>query len=165
MTITLPRPRIFGPKVPGVLVIGLLAAQFAFFGSGNSPETKCTLNVERPHHSTYLKEYKQLDAIKLNITSSCNVPQTYTQITSSIFKIENNQEVIAHNFPSTRAYSSLKSNTVAIFEGLFVQCKFGLRTSYSSAAKGFVMLKGGQKYPVSGFSGKFEPVLCQIGAQ
>lgn len=63
------------PKVPGLLVIGLLAAQFLLFQSGNGPEPKCTVNVEPPHHSTNLKESQNVDAIKLNMTSTCNVLQ------------------------------------------------------------------------------------------
>jgi len=98
MPITIPKPILLMPKVPGVLVIGLLAAQFLLFQSGNGPDPKCTLRVEQPHYSTSLKENQNVDAIKLNITSTCNVPQSYTKVNASIQKIENNLEVTARTF-------------------------------------------------------------------
>jgi hypothetical protein len=106
MPITIPKPILLMPKVPGLLVIGLLAAQFLLFQSGNGPEPRCTVNVERSHHSTNLKENQNIDAIKLNITSTCNVPQNYTRVTARIQKIENNREVVAHNFLSRVAAST-----------------------------------------------------------
>jgi hypothetical protein len=63
------------PKVPSLLVVGLLAAQFLILQITHNPEPNCTLNIERPHYSTSLSEIQNIDAIKLNITSTCNVSQ------------------------------------------------------------------------------------------
>lgn len=84
MPITIPRPILLMPKVPSVVVAGLLAAQFLLFHIGHSPEPHCTLKVEKPHYSTSLKETKGIDAVKLNLTTKCNVPQKYTELNSSI---------------------------------------------------------------------------------
>jgi hypothetical protein len=165
MPVTFPKPKLLEPKVPGLLVIGLLAAQFSFFGHGNNVESKCILKVDQPHYSTYLNEYKAIDAIKLNITSTCNVPQRFTEVRSSIFEITNNREVTAYSFPLTRAFPTPKSPQTAVLNGLFAKCEKGKEVSYEGRAKGYVFLRSGQKYPVSGSSGKFVAVLCSISAQ
>lgn len=92
-------PKIFSksvllqPRIPTLFVVGLLVAQYLVFGSGNSPEPKCTLKVDRPHYSTYLNEFKNVNAIKLSITSTCDMPQNYTELTLSIKRLENKQKV------------------------------------------------------------------------
>ena len=108
MPITIPKPILILPKVPSLVVVGLLAAQFLLFGTGDSVEPKFTLRVEQPHYSTSLKERQNVDAIKLNITSTCNVPQSYTRVNASIQKIENNREVTARTFLFRTAVSSAK---------------------------------------------------------
>jgi hypothetical protein len=153
------------PKVPGLFVIGLLAAQFLFFQSGNGPEPKCTLYIERPHHSTSLKESKNVDAIKLNITSTCNLPQNYTRITAYIQKIENNREVVVHNFPARLAVSTPKSPETAVFKNIFINCMPGIKGAYKGFAKGYVLLKNGERIKVAGNSGNYEATDCAIGAQ
>lgn len=165
MTITFPKPNLLKPKIPGLVALGLLAFQYLLFGPGAHPEPKCILNVERPHKSTYLSEYRNVDAIKLNITSKCNVPQEFTTITANIQKIENNLQVSAYKFNSVTALPKDKTSSVAIFENLFVNCTKGKAVLYLGTAKGRVYLKNGQKYPVSGSSDKFIAVECQIGAK
>jgi hypothetical protein len=165
MSISIPKPNLLRPRVPSLFVVGLLVAQFLLSGSGNRAEPNCALIVERPHYSTHLNEYKRIDAIKLNITSTCNVPQRYTEITSSIQKIKNNREVSAHNFVSTRAIPSSKSPNISTFKNLFAKCDKGTEVAYSGTATGYVHLQNGQKISVSGSSGKFVVVSCLIGAQ
>ena len=165
MSITFPKPKLLGPKIPSLVVAGLLAAQFLLFGGSHSPDPKCTLTVERPHHSTYLKEFKNIDAIKLNISSSCNVPQLFTEITSRIQKIANNRELTGHNFRVARVSSDSKNSHNVFFKDLFVDCKFGRSVQYLGIAEGYVQLRNGQKYPVSGSSSKFVAVPCEISAK
>ncbi len=165
MSITFPKPKLLGPKIPSLLVAGLLAAQFLLLGGSKSPDPKCTLTVERPHHSTYLKEFKNIDAIKLNISSSCNVPQIYTEISSRIQKISNNRDVTAHRFKVERVSSDSKNSHTAVFKDLFVDCRFGRSVPYLGIAEGYVQLKNGQKYLVSGSSSKFVAAPCEISAQ
>jgi len=165
MPITIPKPILLMPKVPGLLVIGLLAAQYLLFQSGNGLEPKCSVNVERPHHSTSLKESQNVHAIKLNITSRCNVPQNYTKVTSRIQKIENNREVVAQKFPSRVAASTVKSPETAVFKNIFINCVPGVEVAYKGFAKGYVLLKNGEKIKVVGTSGNYEATDCEIGAQ
>jgi hypothetical protein len=165
MPITIPRPNLILPKIPSLLVAGLLAAQYLFLGSGNSPEPKCSLNIERPHYSSYLNEYKKIDAIKLNITATCNAPQKYTELVASIQKIENSRQAMAYKFERTRRFSTVDSSHIVIFENLFATCLKGVDVPYSGEAKGYVYLQNGQKYPVEGTSRKFMVVSCQIVAK
>jgi len=165
MPITLPKPTLLMPKVPSLLVVGLLAAQFLILQVAHSPEPKCTLNVERPHHSTSLKEIKNIGAIKLNITVSCNVPQKYSEITSSIQKIKNNREVLAHRFQVIRRVPEVKFPNLVVIQDLYKECLFGVWDTYKGAAKGYAMLESGKKYPLKGDSGKYIAADCSIGAQ
>ena len=165
MPITIPKPILLFPKVPSVLVLGLLVSQFLLFQVGHSPEPKCTINVERPHYSTSLKELRNIDAIKLNITVTCNVPQKYSEITSSIQKIENNGEVLAHRFQVIRRVPEVKSPNLVVIQDLYKECLFGVWDTYQGEAKGYAMLKSGKKYPLNGDSGKYMAADCSIGAQ
>jgi hypothetical protein len=110
MPITIPKSILLTPKVPSIAVVGLMLAQFVVFNIVNSPEPTCTLRVERPHHSTSIKETQNFDAIKLNITSKCSAPQEYTRITARIQKLENNREVTVSTFLSPLRISSLNAN-------------------------------------------------------
>ena len=165
MPITIPKPNLLIPKVPSVLVAGLLVAQFLFFQVGHGPEPKCTLNVERPHYSTSLKEVKDIDAIKLNIPSLCNVPQIYTQVCTSIQRIENNKVITAYKFEKERRNASASDNRTTLFRDLFVPCVVGISALYRGEAQGYIYLESGKKYPVKSDSGNFAAEGCLIGAQ
>ena len=144
-------------------MIGLLAAQFLFFGGEGGPEPECILAVEHPHLSTSLKETLGISVIKLNITSICNVPQIHTRIASKILKAENSQESVAHVFPIVASTSKLPQT--AFFKNIFIQCFPGVKASYRGFATGTVKLKNGKEVSVSGSSEKFVAVNCTIGAQ
>ena len=165
MTTTIPRLNPLNFKVPGILMIGLLAAQFLFLGGEGGPEPECILNVEHPHLSTSLKETLGINVIKLNITSICNVPQIHTRIASKILKAENSQESVAHVFPIRIVASTSKLPQTAFFKNIFIQCFPGVKASYRGFATGTVKLKNGKEVSVSGSSEKFVAVNCTIGAQ
>jgi len=165
MSITIPKPNLLTFKVPGVLAVGLLAAQFLLFQYGNDTEPKCTLKVDRPHYSTSLSENQNIDAIKLNITSTCNVPQKYTHLSASIQKIQNNHEITAYSFVNERRSSTTKSPNVANFKELFSPCQKGVSVAYRGIAQGYVYIENGKKLAVKGDSGKFVAEECLIGAQ
>jgi hypothetical protein len=165
MPITIPKPILLLPKVPSLLVVGLLAAQFFVLEFGSSPEPSCTLNVEKPHQSTSLKETQNFDAIKLNITSKCTTHQSFTRVTARIQTIENNREVTVSKFASRLANSTPQSPDTAIFRNLFAECRLGIEVAYKGVAEGYVILDGGKRINVAGDSGKYEVANCSIGAQ
>jgi hypothetical protein len=165
MPITIPKPVLLATKVPSIAVIGLLAAQFLILQNLDSPEPKCSLNIERPHYSTSLYEDQKVDAIKLNITSTCNVPQKYTQLNAKVQKIQDNREMTAYSFENERRSSAAKTPNVVNYKDLFAPCKKGIPTLYRGVAQGFVYLENGKKLKVKGDSGKFVAAECLIGAQ
>ena len=165
MPLTIPKSVLLSPKVPSIAVVGLLAAQFLILQNIGEAEPKCALKVERPHYSTSLSEDQNIDAIKLNITSTCNVSQKYTQLNASIQKIQDNREITAYSFVNERRNSTAKSPNVASFKGLYGRCLKGASASYRGTAQGYVYLENGKKLAVKGDSGKFVAAGCLIGAQ
>ena len=161
----IPKSILTTPKVPSIAVVGLMVAQLVVFNLVNNPEPTCTLKVERPHHSTSMKEQQNLDAIKLNITSECTAPQKFTRLTARIQKLSNNREVTVSNFVSRIADPISKSRRTAEFRNLFTECQFGIDASYKGLAKGYVILESGKRINVTGDSGKYEDENCAIGAQ
>ena len=165
MSITFPKSILLTPKIPNIAVVVLLAAEFLFMQNLNSQDPYCTLKVEHPHYSTSLKETKGIDAIKLNITTKCNVAQKYTQVSTHIQKIRNEREVTAFSFENRRKGSTFKAPNVVSFKELFAPCKKGPSVSYRGVVQGFVYLASGKKLSLKGDSGKFVVVECSIGAQ
>lgn len=165
MAITITKPP-FGilPRVPGVVALGLMAAQFLIFSVASDPAPKCTLNVERPHHSTYVKEQSGLDEIKLNITSTCNLPQKFTKIDADILIEVNNMQIIAHTFANNLVYASSKNKYQVTFDDLRASCRIGKTLKYQGRAHGEVHLQNGSILSVYGDSGKFDGDTCRIGA-
>jgi hypothetical protein len=165
MPLTIPKSILFTPKVPSIAVVGLLLAELLISQSFHSPEPYCTLNVEIPHYSTYLKEIRNIDAIKLNITSECNVPQDYTEIKSFIGKLENGRQVVVYASGLERREPLKNNPEIAEFRDLFALCRLGKSMSYAGSASGIVHLKGGKTFPVKDNSGIFRAANCAIGAQ
>lgn len=142
-----------------------MATQFLILQNIGEIEPKCTLKVERPHYSTSLSEDQNIDAIKLNITSTCNVSQKYTQLNASIQKIQDNREITAYSFVNERRNSTAKSPNVVSFKELYGRCLKGASASYRGTTQGYVFLENGKKLAVKGDSGKFVAAGCLIGAQ
>ena len=162
MSITFSKPKLLGPKIPSLVVAGLLAAQFALFGAHGGPEPKCELKVEQPHYSTHLSEIKNFDAIKLNLTTTCNVPQANTKLNSKILKIMNNREVTAHIFPPIVRRPNSKNSLRTEIKDLFAKCTYGNEVAYKGVASGYVKLQSGEKLSVSGSSEKYVLAPCSI---
>lgn len=165
MPLTIPKSILTTPKVPSIAVIGLMVAQLVVFNIANNPEPACILKVERPHHSTSIKETQNFDAIKLNITSECTAPQKFTRVTARIQKLNNDREVTVSKFVARIADPLSKSRKTAEFRNLFALCQFGIDIAYKGFAEGYVILESGKRVNVSGDSGKYEVANCSIGAQ
>ena len=170
MSITLPKPGalkpfLTKPKIPGLLAIGLLAAQYILFGPGTSPDPLCTLKVEQIHKSTNLIEEQKILAIKLNVTSECNVPQDSTTIDASIDQILGIQQITVREFINEISRPTKNENSKARFLWLFAECEKSEPILYSGYAEGHVLLRDGRKIEVSGFSPKFQAISCQVKAK
>jgi hypothetical protein len=169
MSFTLPKPLIpilTKPLVPGWLAIALLAGQYLMLSSGETPAPKCVLTLERVHHSTYMKEFKNLDVIKLNMTTKCNSPQNYSEISAEIEEVllSGGSKRVAR-FSRIVRLPSPKSPNIVEFKDLTVPCSERKSATYSAFANGRVKLESGQFILVT--SKSLKPVLtkCKIGGE
>jgi hypothetical protein len=161
-------PKIFSksvllqPRIPSLFVVGLLVAHYLIFSSGKAPEPICNLKMNRPHYSTYLNEFKNINAIKLSITSKCDTPQNYTELTLTIKRLEKQHKVTTSKLELKRKHSNTNFPNVAKFEDFYVLCQKGFKYSYRGEAKGYVSLKDGRIVKVQGNSGKYLAVACLV---
>lgn len=165
MSLTIPKPFQILPKVPGVAVIGLLALQYAWMNATTEPNVHCDLIVERPHVSTHLAEKLGINAVKLNITSQCNVSQRFTEVEAWIEIEESNAKTVAHKFGVVRANAMKNNAKEARFENLYVECRKNVLSNYKGFAKGTVTLASGKEIPVHDDSSKFLDTNCRMGAK
>ena len=91
MPITIPKPtnlipKLVKAKVPVWLVAAIVAADVVAVQLAQPKEPICTLKVDYPHHSTSVKKYSGVDAIKVNIVSKCDVDQSYTLVDATILE-------------------------------------------------------------------------------
>lgn len=170
MSITLPKPGklkpyLLKPKIPGLLAIGLMAAQYLLFGPGTSPEPRCSLNVENIHESTNLKKKDGKLALKLNITSTCNMEQKSTTLDARIDQIIETEQSTSKTFINVTSIPKGADRTRSYFLDLIVVCKKSAPILYAGYAEGTVLLKDGREVPVSGFSKEFKAVTCAVDAK
>ena len=168
MTITIPRPiikPIIKPFVPNIIGVGILAAQLFAMAVGNGNEPHCKLIVEIPHHSTSMKRDLNVDAIKLNVTSECSVPQTETTLSGHIYMMKNGQEITAHSFRNISRKSDPKNSLKVRFLNLYARCVYAEPVTYRGDASGFAYLENGSRVPLNGDSKISLPEACVIQAQ
>lgn len=154
---------IIKAKAPIWLIAAAFAAQIAIMEFNNSREPSCSLKVHNPHYSTSMNRNLKTDSIKLNITSECNQPQLFTEISSQIQQIDNGK-VSIFTFNLARQGSSSTNKLVAEFKNLWKPCKRGSSVELIGSAKGYVHLLNGKSVQVSGSSEKYHPESCRITA-
>ncbi len=149
---------------PWVLAL-VLATQLTinYVGSGSNPS--CTLNVQRPHHSTYLVEHKNADAIKVNVKSKCTVPQISTTISAEIYELRGNQSIKVFSVKNQTAFADKRDPTESIFQNFSFVCQTGRTGLYLGSASGSVLLTNGKTIQVSGNSGNYHPEICENTAK
>ncbi len=169
MPITIPKPtnlipKLVKAKVPVWLVAAIVAADVVAVQLAQPKEPICTLKVDYPHHSTSVKKYSGVDAIKVNIVSKCDVDQSYTLVDATILE-KVGGKILNHDFLQVRANADSDQRTKAFFKNLWKTCKFGSQVEYAGKARGEVHLVGGKVVSVSDDSGKYFPQKCQITAK
>lgn len=169
MSFTLPKPLIpilTKPLVPGWLAIALLAGQYLLLSSGNNPSPECVLTIQKVHPSTYMKEYRNLDVIKLNMSTKCNSPQEYSEISAEITQtFQDGKRISAARFVRVVRVPSPKSPFVTEYTNLTVPCFRGAVVSYSAVAQGRVKLKSGISLAVTGKTLKPGRTNCRINGE
>lgn len=158
-------PKIIKAKVVPVWAIAAIVAAQIAMNITTEPNVHCELIVERPHVSTHLAEKLGINAVKLNITSKCNVSQRFTEVEAWIEIEESNVKSVAHNFGVVRANAMQSNAKEARFENLYVECRKNVLSNYKGFAKGTVTLVSGKEIPVHDDSSKFLDTKCRMGAK
>jgi hypothetical protein len=154
-------PLFVKPIVPAWVLVAALAAQYTVIAIVGPSKPECTLKVHYPHYSTSMDKRKNVDSIKVNITSECTKPQAFTEITAQITEVVNGVAT-DHPFQPVRQYADTANSHNASFKNLWKACKRGAETLLVGSAHGFVRLKSGEEIKVSGSSGKYHPEKCRI---
>lgn len=149
---------------PWVLAV-VIAAQFAFAQVGSSPEPSCSLKFERIHYSTSVKRDRGVDAVKLNIKSICTIPQRHTDLTARMYLLKDGESRQIYESLLTRVTANPHRPKEAEFLEFWFPCKKGDVLQIRGTADGVTKLANSKTVPVSDFSGKFSPVLCDFPAR
>jgi hypothetical protein len=166
MPLTIPKPLVpilIKPIVPGWLLVAALIAQYAVMATDGSAEPSCNLELQRVHKSTYMREFKNQDVIKLNMFTECNVPQEDSEITASILEeLPNGNLEKVHDFSNILRRPSPDNPNVTVFKDLTVPCSEGKVATYTAVASGQVKLKSGEIVTVESKKLKSKRTNCKI---
>jgi hypothetical protein len=168
MSILKPRPIIpllIKPIVPAWVLVAVIATQIVIMNVGDRNEATCELLFQRPHYSTSLQEKVKIDAVKLNITSSCTANQLHTDLVATISSISGGEIKILNKSGVIRQDASKDDPTRAHFLEFWAPCKRGGVVKYIGNAYGEVTLRSGEVVPVSDSMDKSLAVLCQPRAK
>lgn len=165
----MPNPKLIPPTIiksvtPPWVLAAIVATQIVLNVVSISPKPECMLEVEYPHYSRSMERDMGIDAIKLNITSECNVPQAYTEVTA-IIKSKINGVEKTYEFAKTREPADIKNPKTAYFKRLFKFCAKGLSAEYIGSARGIVHLRDGRDIGVSDENMNYFPQNCRIAAK
>ena len=165
MSLSQPISQILKLKLPAVLTVALLAGQYLVFGQNSEKDPQCGVIVQKPHHSTYLKEFADLDAIKVNVTVTCTVNQEFAVIDVQLMTKINNSPAKEISFNQVKGFPLSQDRKTTRFEDIFVPCNYGKQAMYLSRIVGKVHLAQGGSKVISGDSGEFKSAKCQIIAE
>ena len=165
MSISLPLKQVFKFKVPGVLALAIFAGEFLVNELPKVKEPLCKIDVERPHTSTYLKQRKNLEILKLNVTTECTVPQEFTILNADIQAIVDNVQISVQRFDNELRVPDEKGRFKAKYRDLQVDCDSLEPTMYFGQAQAEIHLKNGEVEKLSGDSQYFVSQDCKIDAK
>lgn len=169
MSITIPKPLIpilKLPKIPGWVAVAALVLQFAITNNNSSSQPECRINVQQVHNSTYSYEFKNLDEIKLNVTTECDSPQLSSKVKGELFKegtgggythVYSFEEVLVKPKPE-------RPNFVSV-ESLAIPCEQLGDGKYLGSARATVLLRNHKVTLLSGISNKARLIKCSSGAK
>ena len=165
MSLSQPISKILKLKLPAVLTVALVAGQYLVFGQNSEKDPRCGVKVDKPHHSTYLKEFADLDAIKVNVTVTCTVNQEFAIIDVQLMTKINNSPEREVTFKRVKGFPSSQDRKITRYQNIFIPCKYGKQAMYLSRIVGEVHLAQGGTKGISGDSGKIQSANCQLIAE
>jgi hypothetical protein len=105
------------------------------------PKTECFIEVGDAHISTSILEQRGRLAVKVNATSSCNVPQSNVILTVKIFKEGFGAPYLVAQ-KSTKANSSKSNGLVVKNRFTFAYCKNATRSKFYGVAFARATIRG-----------------------
>jgi hypothetical protein len=128
--------------------------------TGNTEKkSPCRIEVSVAHLSTYLKEFKNTRAVKVNADSICNKPLQNLTIYVEIHKKGWLNDHLVDTFQSSE-YSYVAANRKTIYEGAFVICKNLRSTEYYGIAYSRALEDGIWEFAPKAKSIKTLPLRC-----
>lgn len=158
-------PKLVKARVPVWVLAAALVAQAAIVAIGKPDDPSCALKFQQIHYSTSVKRNKNIDSVKLNITSKCTGPQKSTRLKARIFAKKNGTIVPIYESAVTVQRADPNNLNEAEFLDFWVECKKNSKVEYQGDASGEVLLSNGTTAPVSGSTVEFSPVLCNFKAK
>lgn len=122
------------PKVPGLLAVNLLVAQYLFLSNNADPEVICRLNVHQPHYSTSLN-------VVLHVRDLSGDIQTRV-------------------FSPFRRVPSDPQQLKVIIRNVFIECNASVRKDYRVQVFGHALLMSGKKINLYYDQNNFTRVKC-----
>lgn len=148
------------PKVPGLLAVNLLVAQYLFLSNNADPEVICRLNVHQPHYSTSLNEFRRIDAVKINMESICSKPQQFTYLNVVLHVRDLSGDIQTRVFSPFRRVPSDPQQLKVIIRNVFIECNASVRKDYRVQVFGHALLMSGKKINLYYDQNKFTRVKC-----
>ena len=143
----------------------LLALQGLLSGLQQANRANCEVFVGNPHTSSSIKGVKQMDALKINPTTSCDREQLRSTLEMKFFRIDEKGTTQVADFPKVTQLADKKYPNKAFFTQFFKKCTDFQSSKYYGYAEGSVLLRNGKTIQVKGLSSKNIYVNCFIGAK
>ncbi len=140
----------------------LLTLNLATASASNSPPTPkpiCRLEVQNAHISRTLQKHRQINVVKVNVNSICNLVQTQVLITLEIHKKGLIRDQIYGPFTNDQ-FPGKNSGLVVSLEDKFVDCSNLKISRWFGIAFSKAIINGKWKYAGRTQSQNIEPLLC-----
>ena len=119
----------------------------------------CRLEIQNAHLSTTLQRHRKINAVKVNVSSICNVEQSQVLITLEIHKKGEFNDHVYGPFINDQSRGKNSGMTV-ILQDKYVLCKNSILTRWFGVAYSKAFINGKWQYAGRTNSPRIEPLLC-----
>ncbi len=153
-----PSRAAFTPFIVVSLVLGL-SVLLPGEASAVSHKPPCRIDISDAHISTYFREVKEVNAVKINAVSICDKAQKDATIYVEIHKTGWLSDHLVATFKS-KEYSLIPPGKAINFEEAFVFCRNDRVTKYYGIVYGKALVEGKLVYAPRGRSTNILPLKC-----
>ena len=148
-------------SIPFVLASLVLGASVLVTGEASAVSHKppCRIDISDAHISTYFREVKKVNAVKINAVSICDKAQIDATIYVEIHKTGWLSDHLVGTFRS-KEYPLIPPGKAINFEGAYVFCRNNRVTKYYGIAYGKASVEGKLVYAPRGRSANILPLKC-----